>query len=306
MMSERTEPIVLVTGCSSGIGRATAIYLAQRGWRVYASARRLEDIASLQTERLVPLVLDVTDEESRQSAIDQIAKQAGGLDALVNNAGTNIGGPLELISLEDARQQFEVNVWAALRLSQLTAPFMRERGGGRIVNVSSVMARVPLPFSGLYNASKVALEAISSTLRWELTPWNIHVSIVEPGLVQSNIGSKAQAFRQRFADDDLYGKWLSGDRGKRGVRRAKGPLSGTYGLMKRVLASRPPLQTAMVIERALDDAHPRPRYKAGLDTHIYTAMRSLVPERLFDYGIERVYGFRSNGQKPFAQNQGRG
>ncbi len=300
-MLDQAGRVVLITGCSTGIGRATAVYLANRGWRVFATARRLDDIAGLQTEQLTPLVLDVTDEAARTRAVDEIVKQAGRLDSLVNNAGTNIGGPLERVSLDDAREQFEVNVWGALRLAQLAAPIMRENGGGRIVNVSSVMARVPLPFSGLYNASKVALEAVSDTLRWELSPWNIYVSVVEPGSVQSNIDSKASVLRRRFANDDLYGRWLNGERRARSARRAKGPLSGVVALVKRVFASKPPLETAMVIEHALDDAHPQPRYQVGLDTHIYIAMRSLVPDRLFDYAIERAYGFRPNAQKHLEQ-----
>jgi NADP-dependent 3-hydroxy acid dehydrogenase YdfG len=225
--------VVLVTGCSTGIGRATAIHLSQRGWRVFATARRLDDLADLKKEQLVPLVLDVTDEEARKRADDQIVKQAGRLDALVNNAGTNIGGPLELVSLEEGRDRFELNVWAVLRLVQLAAPVMREQGGGRIVNISSVMARVPLPFSGLYNASKVALEAISDTLRWELSPWNIYVSVVEPGAVQSNIDTKASALLQRFVNDRFYGRFLNR---RRGGRRAKGPVPGIWPYVRRVVA----------------------------------------------------------------------
>jgi len=301
-MSDQTGRVVLVTGCSSGIGRGTAVYLAQRGWRVYASARRLDDISSLQTERLTPLVLSVTDEEARKRAVDRIVEQAGRLDALVNNAGTNIGGPLELVSLDEAREQFETNVWGALRLAQLAAPIMREQGGGRIVNVSSVMARVPLPFSGLYNASKVALEALSDTLRWELSPWRIYVSIVEPGSVMSNIDSKASALRQRFANDDLYGRFLNGKRRARNARKTKGALLGVLAFVKRLLGPKPPLETARVIEHALNDAHPRPRYKSGLDTHIYIAIRSLMPDQLFDYAIERAYGFRPDAQKRYEQN----
>lgn len=284
--------VVLITGCSTGIGRATAQYLAQRGWFVFASARRVQDICDLEGERTAVLRIDVTEQATTVRAIEQILNRAGRLDAVVNNAGINVGGPLELVSLEDARLQFETNVWGALLLTQLAVPIMRRQGGGRIVNISSVMAKVPLPFSGLYNASKVALEAISDTLRWELTPWNIYVSVIEPGSVISNVGKTARAFRMRFIDDPLYGRYLRGDRharaGAEPIRR-RWPIITTP---RQILAHKPPLQTAKVIEHALEDAHPRPRYKAGLDTHIYMAIRSLLPDALFDYAIERAYGFR--------------
>jgi NAD(P)-dependent dehydrogenase (short-subunit alcohol dehydrogenase family) len=305
-MPEQARRVVLVTGCSTGIGRATAVYLANRGWHVFATARRIDDIRELESEHLSILPLDVTDETARAQVIAEVVKKAGRLDGLVNNAGLNVGGPLELVSLVDAREQFETNVWSALRLAQLAAPVMRDQGRGRIVNISSVMARVPLPFSGLYNASKVALEALSNTLRWELSSWNIYISIVEPGSVQSNIDSKASTFRQRFANDPLYGRFLNGERRARNARKVKGPLSGIVELAKRVLASKPPLETARVIEHALDDAHPRPRYKAGLDTHIYIAMRSIMPDRLYDYAIERTYGFGPNAKKRIGENWGKG
>ena len=292
-MSDQTGRVVLVTGCSSGIGRATAVYLAQRGWRVYASARRLDDISGLQTEQLVPLVLDVTDEDARKRAVDQIAKQAGRLDALVNNAGTNIGGPLELVSLDDAREQFEINVWGALRLIQLVVPIMRQQGGGRVVNITSVMGKYSLPYSGLYSASKYALEALSDTLRWELSPWNIQVCIIEPGSIESNIGSKARVFRQRFSDDPRYARYL-GANGK--VRTAAvhqgNRLFGLVQAVGRALVDKQPQGVARVIEQALTDEHPRARYKSGLDAHVYLLMRWLMPDRLYDYAVRRFYGFR--------------
>jgi len=296
-MLDQTGRVVLITGCSTGIGRETALHLAKRGWRVFASARQLDDIRDLQSGQIFILPLDVSDEASRVQAINEVVKQAGRLDALVNNAGVNIGGPLELISLQDARDQFETNTWGALRLAQLAVPVMRGQGGGRIVNISSVMARLPLPFSGLYCSSKSALEAISDILRWELSPWNIHVSIIELGSFQSNVGSKAKAFRTRFVDNPLYGRYLGGARGRTPTASPAKPLSGIRQVIKNVLIGKPPVGAARVIERALDDKHPRARYMAGLDTHLYFLLRGLIPDRLYDYGVRRFYGFQPSGSK---------
>ncbi len=290
-MTYQAGRVVLITGCSTGIGRATALYLAKRGWRVFASARRLEDIRALHSECIAVLPLDVCDEESRIEAINTVVRQAGRLDALVNNAGLNIGGPLELVSLEDARAQFETNVWGALRLAQLAIPVMRQQGGGRIVNISSIMVRTPLPFSGLYCASKSAIESMTEILRWELSPWNIQVSVVEPGSYKTNIDNKAKAFRMRFAEHPLYARYFGWGRKKQPIG-ASGPLSPIRQMAKRILIDKNPEGAAQVIERALDDKHPRVRYEAGLDTHVYLLMRRLAPERLFDYYIRRVYGFR--------------
>ncbi|MGE5140915.1 MAG: SDR family NAD(P)-dependent oxidoreductase, partial [Rudaea sp.] len=151
-----TERTVLITGCASGIGRAAAEYLAGRGWHVFATARRIDAILDLQGPNVDLLTLDVADEVSRASAVLSVLERAGRIDALVNNAAFGAGGPLELVSLDDARAEFESNLWGPLRLCQLVIPTMRIQGGGRIVNVTSVMGKLTVPFSGLYAASKHA------------------------------------------------------------------------------------------------------------------------------------------------------
>ncbi len=275
-MLAKSQRVVLITGCSSGIGRATARYLAQHGWHVIATARQLEAIRDLQSEAIDILSLDVTDEGSRTRALDQTLARAGRLNALVNNAGFSIGGPLELVTLDQARAQFETNVWGALRLIQLAAPVMRAQGGGRIVNVTSVMGKVSIPFSGLYASSKYALEALSDTLRWELNPWNIKVVLVEPGFVKTNFGKNSQPFRARLSDNPLYARYLHRDEEtRRVVRRGDDPT-----------------RVAQVIERALTDTHPHARYRSGLDAQFALSALWLVPDWLFDFGITRVFGLR--------------
>ncbi len=268
--------VVLITGCSTGIGRATALYLASRGWHVVATARHLESIRDLQSDRIDILPLDVTDEASRVRAIQETLARGGRLDALVNNAGLAVDGPLELVPLDEARRQFETNVWGALRMVQLAAPIMRKQHGGRIVNVTSVMGKLSGPFSGLYAASKYALEALSDTLRWELNPWRIKVSIVEPGFVKTNFGENARPARERFENHPLYAPFLKrNERTRRAVRIGDDPTN-----------------VARVIERALTDKRPRARYRSGLDAQLALRARWIVPDRLYDFGITRVFGLK--------------
>jgi len=262
---------VLITGCSTGIGRATAQLLAARGWRVFASARKLQSVAGLASEAITPLVLDVTDEASCRNAVECVLPEgAGRIDALVNNAGYGHTGPLEEIPPQEVRAQFEVNTFAPLRLAQLVIPAMRQQGGGRIVNVSSVVGRVAVPFLGLYDASKFALEAMSDALRMELAPWNIHVILVEPGSVCTPFYTRVSGYIARTMDnaDSPYrarleraGRFLGG----------RGPFAGS-----------PPDKVARVIHTALTARRPRARYLATWDARL-TLMLLALPAGLRDW-----------------------
>lgn len=267
----------LVTGCSTGIGRATAQLLAARGWRVFASARRLEAVADLASDSITPLALDVTDEASRREAVDAALRQAGRIDALVNNAGYGHTGPLEEIPLEEARAQFEVNTFAPLRLAQLIVPAMRAQGGGRIVNVSSVMGRVTIPFLGLYNASKFALEAMSDALRMELAPWNIRVILVEPGSVRTPFYARVSHYMTSALENpDSHYR----DRLARAQR-----LVGGQGMF----AGSPPERVARVIHKALVARRPRARYLAGWDARL-TLMMLALPDGIRDWILRAGLG----------------
>lgn len=182
---------VLVTGCSSGIGLATAAALADAGYAVFAGVRRQEGFAALERMRCHPLLLDVCEEDSIESAVSAIEAAHGQVDVLVNNAGFGQHGALEETPLAAVRRQFEVNTFAPLRLAQRVLPGMRRAGGGRIVNVSSMGGRLGFPGGGAYHGSKYALEAFSDALRWEVAGFGIGVTVIEPGPTLSAFGEVA-------------------------------------------------------------------------------------------------------------------
>ena len=182
---------VLITGCSSGIGHATALRLAGRGWAVYASARRPEQIADLGEAGCRTLALDVTDEGSMAAAVAAVEAEHGAVGALVNNAGYSQSGALETLPLERVRAQFETNVFGLLRMCQLVLPAMRRAGRGRIVNVSSMGGKLTFPGGGAYHASKHAVEALSDALRFEVAGFGVGVIVVEPGLITTRFGETA-------------------------------------------------------------------------------------------------------------------
>lgn len=182
-MSER--PVALVTGASRGIGEATAWLLAARGWHVFATARDPERLRALESSRVTPVGLDLTSEESMREAVSTVLEQRSRIDALVNNAGYAEAGPLDEYDTEAIERQFATNVFGPLRLSQLVLPAMRAQGGGRIVNLGTAMARMPLPLLGLYASSKSAFEAFNHALRMETRKFGVRVILVIPGTVQT-------------------------------------------------------------------------------------------------------------------------
>lgn len=272
------RPTALITGCSTGIGRATAQLLATRGWRVFASARKLEAVADLASDSITLLALDVTDEASCRNAVARVrAEGAGRIDALVNNAGYGHAGPLEDIPPQDVRAQFEVNTFAPLLLSQLVVPAMRQQGGGRIVNVSSVVGRVAIPFLGLYSGSKFALEAMSDALRMELAPWNIHLILVEPGSVRTPFYTRISGYMARTIEDADSPYRARSERAQRFL--------GGRGLF----AGSPPEQVAKVIYTALAARRPRARYLATWDARL-TMMLLALPGGLRDWVFQVMLG----------------
>ncbi|CAA9486484.1 MAG: hypothetical protein AVDCRST_MAG65-1762, partial [uncultured Solirubrobacteraceae bacterium] len=184
-MAETPSRAVLITGCSTGIGRATATLLAQHGFTVYATARRVESLADLERSGCRTLALDVTDEASMQAAVAHVEQEAGAVGILVNNAGYSQSGTVEEIGMDAVRRQFETNVFGAARMCQLVLPGMRRQGFGRIVNVSSMGANFVFPGGGYYHATKAALGAISDALRFEVKGFGVDVVIIEPGLIRT-------------------------------------------------------------------------------------------------------------------------
>ena len=196
--------VVLMTGCSSGIGRALAVELNARGHRVFASARKLDSLAGLDA-RIVPLSLDVTDGASITAALSQVLEREGRIDMLINNAGFNAIGPLAEVPLDDVRRLFETNVTGLLAATQAVVPHMARRRSGRIVNIGSVVGLLPTPFAGPYCATKAAVHMLSEVLRMEVEPFGIDVVVVQPGGVRSSISDTASVGLERYAQSDsLY------------------------------------------------------------------------------------------------------
>src|SRR6185503_172214 len=182
---------VLITGCSTGIGRKTAEHLAGKGWTVYATARKPESISDLEQKGCKTLALDVTDEGSMQAAVAAVEHAEGAVGVLVNNAGYSQSGAVEEVAMDQVRRQFETNVFGLLRMCQLVLPGMRKQRFGKIVNVSSMGGRLVFPGGGIYHGTKYAVEAISDAMRWEVRNFGVDVILIEPGLIKTEFGETA-------------------------------------------------------------------------------------------------------------------
>jgi NAD(P)-dependent dehydrogenase (short-subunit alcohol dehydrogenase family) len=275
---------VLVTGASTGIGRATALRLDSAGWRVFAGVRREADAEALReagSGRIAPLTLDITDGEQIAAAAARIEVEAdGGLDGLVNNAGIAVPGPLETIPIEDFRRQIEVNLTGHVAVTQAMLPAIR-RARGRIVFVSSIGGRIAFPLTGAYHAAKFGIEAVGDVFRQELRPWGIAVSIVEPGSIDTPIW--------QGVDD---GAGAVGDRGSADQEALYGGAIASYRKVVKQLAERgiPPDKVAVAIERALTSSRPRSRYLVGLDVKLQTRAKAVIPTPVFDWIVARTMG----------------
>jgi len=197
--------VVLITGCSSGIGRALVAQFSKRkNLFIFASARRLEDIADLRGENVELVSLDVTDEESIRKAIELILKQKGRIDILVNNAGVSMYGPTIELNLQDCKKLFETNVFGVIACTQAVSKIMIQQQSGKIVNICSVVGIISVPFSGSYCASKAAMRAWSDTLRLELAPFGIKVLVVDPGAIKSDISRKSISKLESYETEDSF------------------------------------------------------------------------------------------------------
>ena len=197
-MADLENQIVVITGCSSGIGRALAREFKKQGYQTYATARRPESLDQLKTEGFQILQLDVTDQQSIQNAINVVIEREGRLDMLVNNAGFNVFGPVTEVPVDDFRRLFETNLMGALAVTQAVIPQMAQQNSGRIVNIGSIAGVVVSPFVGPYGASKAALHTLSDVLRVEVAPFGIEVILVQPGAVRSNISETGTMDLERF------------------------------------------------------------------------------------------------------------
>jgi len=280
--STATGP-ALITGCSSGIGKATALRLHDAGVRVYATARRLETMADLAAAGINTLALDVTDESSAIAAVSAIEDDAGPVEVLINNAGYGLYGPVEQLPMDKIREQFDTNFFGPVRLIQLVLPGMRQARRGRILNVSSMGGRTTLPGGAFYHASKHALEALSDALRMEVKQFAIDVVLIEPGPVKTpwNDVAAASVTAAESADDaDPYAEY------KAAVTASFA--TATTGPLARLASS--PEDIAAVIARAVTTRRPRTRYLINPIAKASVAMKAVLPDRAHDAALRRQYG----------------
>jgi NADP-dependent 3-hydroxy acid dehydrogenase YdfG len=265
---------VLITGCSTGIGRATASRLHRAGLPVYATARRSESLAALADQGITTLQLDVADEESARSAVKRVIEDHGAVGALVNNAGTGVYGAVEDVPSETVRASFETNVIGALRLIQLVLPGMRAQETGRIVNVSSILGRFSPPGGGLYQATKHALEAYSDALRLEAAGFGVRVCVVEPAVVSGTEFFATTLNQFAGAPDNEYAGFYN-DLATWAIEVAQGQrTAGRFAVT--------PDTVAETIKHAITDRRPKARYKVGLLAHGSLALRRFLPDAAFD------------------------
>ena len=292
----RRQGAVLVTGASSGIGHATALRLARHGTIVFAGIRRQADGESLLREgagNIKPMLIDVADQTSILRAHAKIESlREYRLDGLVNNAGTSLAGPLELLPLAEIRKQFEVNFFGALAMIQTFLPLLRD-SGGRIVNVSSISGKLAAPFVGAYSASKFALEAASDALRLELRPFGVSVSVVEPGAVRTPIWRRSADASLRILDEAPLERRADYDAAIRHMMRFA---------QQQELRGVPPEHVARVIERALVARRPQARYLVGADARLRLLVARL-PEALRDLIITAAIGGATRRAEPAAASR---
>lgn len=268
--------VVLITGCSSGIGRATALTLAKSGYKVVATARKVETLAELTAAGCIPMALDVNDEASMKAAVDRIESELGRVGILINNAGYSQSGAVESVPLDKVRKQFETNVFGLLRLTQLVLPGMRAQGWGKVVNVGSMGGRLTFPGGGIYHATKYALEALSDALRFEVAGFGIDVILIEPGLIKTEF---AHAVRRELSDvpasndKDPYATFNAAVEKATVDAYDNGPLARFGGASEDVAAA---------IQGAIEARRAPSRVPVTLSARLLVGMRGFMSDRMWD------------------------
>lgn len=266
--------IVLITGCSTGIGRDLAQRLARAGYTVVATARNVDTLDAVQAALKLPL--DVTQPDSVSQAVETTLQRFGRMDVLVNNAGYALRGALEEIADDPIRQLFEVNVFGALRMLRAVAPCMRQQGAGRIINISSIAGKLSTPGNGAYSATKFALEALSDAARLELAPFGVKVILIEPGAIQTHFDATAQAHAQQIlsiTDSPYRALYQKSDEFAESMRKQE----------------QGPEVVSKIIQQAIEAPNPRARYLAGvaLPGRLVLYLRDLV----WDTVLQRTFKF---------------
>ncbi len=271
-MPDRISKAVLITGCSTGIGRATAVRLASRGWTVYATARNPDTIADLAALGCRLLALDVCDETSMQQAVADIEREQGAVGVLINNAGYGQDGAIEAVPIEAIRRQFETNVFGLVRLTQLVLPGMRGQHWGRVINVSSMGGRLVFPGGGIYHATKYAVEAISDALRFEVRGFGIGVAVIEPGPITTQFGDTSIGSMDRAELGGSASPYAALDASV--AERVRGTYEGPMAAG--------PESVARAIEKAMTAKRPRTRYPVTAAARLLMTTRRLLPDAAWD------------------------
>lgn len=273
---------VLITGASSGIGMETAMFLLDAGFDVYGAARRLEKMKALEEKGGHVLYLDLTDESSLAGCVNEVLKDAGKIDVLINNAGFGLGGAVESVPISEAKREFEVNVFSLARMCQLVLPLMRKNGGGKIINISSMAGKFSSPFSGWYHASKYSVEALSDALRLEAKPFGIKVVLIEPGLTQTDWG---------VIHADNIRKFSCGPSSPY-IKNA----NSAAKFYERFYSDKKNCSSPSVVSRAILKAvlnkNPRPRYSAGKYSSAFPFLKKILPGSVFDFFECLAFGIK--------------
>jgi len=265
----------LVTGASSGIGEATALKLHEFGHTVYGAARRIDRLERLATRGIRPLAMDVTDDDSMRAGVDRIVGETGRIDVLVNNAGYGSYGAIEDVPLDEARRQFDVNVFGAMRLTQLVLPHMREQRSGTVVIISSMGGKIHTPLGGWYHGTKFAVEALSDCLRLEVKPFGIDVVVIEPGGIRTEWGQIAADALMKASGSGAY------------AAQAKA-MARSLGADANSSRNSPPTVIADAIGKAVTAGRPKTRYAVGFAARPLIGLRRVLPDRAFDAVIARA------------------
>lgn len=269
-MTDNDRKVILITGASSGIGYDAVRRLSGQGHKVYGAARRVELIEPLRECGVIPVRMDVTDDESMDLGVQGIIEAEGRIDVLVNNAGYGYMGAIENVTIDEARRQLEVNLFGLARLTQLVLPYMRKQHSGRIINISSVAGKAVIMFGGWYNVSKYSVEALSDALRMEVKPFGIDVSIIEPGGIKTDWGLIAADNLEISSRDSAYRD--SGMRMAALLRK---------GYTSNLLSD--PERVAKAIARAVNAKRPRIRYRLGAGSGLIVILHALLPARWWDW-----------------------
>jgi len=267
--------IALVTGASSGIGRTAAEQLSAKGFIVYAAARSMDKLNAFASDTIRPIHLDVTDNASMQACVQRILAEERRIDVLVNNAGYGSFGAVEDVPMEEARRQLEVNLFGLARMTQLVLPSMRDKQSGRIINIASMAGRIWVPYGAWYNATKFAVEGFSASLRLELKPFHIQVSIIEPGSIRTPWSDIAVNHLRAASQNGAYAA---------GAEQTAAHLTRIY---RASFATKPDVIGKCIVKAAMAK-HPRPRYLLGFGAKPMVYLQKVLGDRAYDAFVRAI------------------